>query len=64
MYIKVSVGDELATQDVNIDLCSDNIYAICPSCGKEFQVDPIEFAHDFPKFSWEHQPICDECSKK
>jgi Zn finger protein HypA/HybF involved in hydrogenase expression len=64
MYVKITVGDEFATQNVEIDLNAQNIYAQCPKCGKEFLVDPIEWAHDFPEFDWEHIPICDKCSSR
>ncbi|MCY1715315.1 hypothetical protein [Caproiciproducens galactitolivorans] len=64
MYVKITVDDEFATQDIEIELNAHNIYAKCPKCGKEFQVDPIEWAHDFPEFNWGHRPFCDECSNR
>lgn len=64
MYVKLTVGDDFVTQNVEIELCNGNIFAKCPKCGKEFLVDPIEWAHDFPEFNWENMPVCDECSNK
>lgn len=64
MYVKVTIGDVFATQDIEIELGDGNVFTKCPRCGKEFPVDPIEWAHDFPEFSWENMPICDECSNK
>ncbi|WP_042435190.1 hypothetical protein [Faecalispora jeddahensis] len=64
MYVKLTVGDEYAEQNLEIELGAGSIFTKCPECGKEFSVDPIEWAHDFPEFNWENMPVCDDCSNK
>ena len=63
MYTKIKISNEQEICVIETTLTGAEILTRCPECGNEFPVDPIEWAHDFPEFSWDDQPICAKCSE-
>lgn len=61
-YVKTNISDNL---EIKVDLYDDEIYTTCPICGKEVQVDPMDFAEVLKEGDLAGTQIyCDKCSEE
>lgn len=51
--------------NINIDITDDNVYTMCPVCGKEFKVDIVEQIRCNEEFDlFGTYPYCPKCNNK
>lgn len=60
IYAKAKIGEHA---EVRIALDYDNVFTVCPQCGKEHSIDISEFFQD-EDFDFDSSVYCEDCSKK
>lgn len=60
IYAKAKIGEHA---EVRIALDYDNVFTVCPQCGKEHSIDISEFFQD-GDFDFDCSVYCEDCSKK
>lgn len=59
-YVKAKISDECC---VKIDITGENVFTLCPQCGREHSVDIVEQASgDFDLY--DTAVYCAECSAR
>lgn len=60
-YVKEKISD---TAETKIEINDENVFSICPKCGKEVQVNLEDVISDEEGDLCSTAVLCEECSKK
>lgn len=59
-YVKEKVSPSV---DVTVELHDDNVFCICPECGREVEIDLVELFGNGESDLYGTSVYCRECSK-
>lgn len=60
-YIKEEIKDGV---EIHVEITDENVYNICPICGKEIPVDLTAVFSDGDTDLFATSVLCDNCSKR
>ena len=59
-YVKENMSP---TVDVTVELHDDNVFCVCPGCGREVEIDIAELFSDGESDLYDTSVYCADCSK-
>ncbi|BDF57486.1 hypothetical protein CE91St36_03030 [Christensenellaceae bacterium] len=60
-YVKQKISEDA---EIRIDITDENVFAICPECGKEISVDLADIFSDGEGDLFGTSVFCEACTKK